>query len=69
MLLNCHKFLELPTEIQVAQWFGDHLSNEAGPLLGKVAGRDIDEREKRIMVSYPARTTWSHSWVGWEINK
>ena len=35
----------------MAEWFGDHLFTlEAAPLLGKVSGLDIEEREKRIMV-------------------
>ena len=50
-MLNCRQFAELPTEAQVAEWFGDHLfTGEAGALLGRVGGLDIEEREKRIMV-------------------
>jgi hypothetical protein len=51
VLLNCYKFQELPTEVQVAEWFGDHLiTGEVAPLLGRVGGLDIEEREKRILV-------------------
>ena len=51
VMLNCHRFQELPTETQVADWFGDHLfTNEIRNLLAKVGGLDIEEREKRIMV-------------------
>ena len=51
VLLNCHRFQELPTEAQVAEWFGNHLFiGEVANLLGKVGGLDIEEREKRVMV-------------------
>ena len=51
VLLNCRQFAELPTETEVAEWFGDHLfTGEASLLLGRVAGLDIEERDKRIMV-------------------
>ena len=51
VLLNCHRFQELPTEVQVAEWFGDHLfTGHVATLLGEVGGLDIEEREKRIMV-------------------
>ena len=51
VLLNCRQFAELPTEIEVAEWFGDHLfTGDASLLLGRVAGLDIEERDKRIMV-------------------
>ena len=51
VLLNCHRFQELPTEVQLAEWFGDHLfTGEVANLLGNVGGLDIEEREKRIMV-------------------
>ena len=41
----------MPTEKEVAEWFGDHLfTGEAHPLLGRVGGLDIKERDKRIMV-------------------
>ena len=51
VMLNCSKFQELPTEAQVADWFGDHLfTGEIGSLLAKVGGVDIEEREKRILV-------------------
>ena len=55
VLLNCRQFQILPTEIEVAEWFGDHLfSGQAAPLLGRVAGLDIEERDKRIMVQLGA---------------
>ena len=51
VLLNCRAFQEMPTEEEVADWFGDSLFvAEAGDLLGKVAGLDIEERDKRILV-------------------
>ena len=51
VMLNCRKFAVLPTKTEVADWFGDHLfTQEVTPLLGRVAGLDIEEREKRIMV-------------------
>ena len=51
VLLNCHRFQVLPTEVQVAEWFGDYLfTGDVATLLGKVTGLDIEEREKRIMV-------------------
>ena len=51
VMLNCQRFQELPTESQVADWFGDHLfTGEIATLLAKVGGLDIEEREKRIMV-------------------
>ena len=51
VMLNCRKFSVLPTETEVANWFGDHLfTGEASPLLGRVEGLDIEERDKRIMV-------------------
>ena len=51
VMLNCRKFAVLPTETEVADWFGDHLfSGEATPLLSRVEGLDIEERDKRIMV-------------------
>ena len=50
-MLNCKQFAVLPTEVDVAEWFGDHLfTGEVAGLLGKVGGLDIEEREKRIMV-------------------
>ena len=51
VLLDCKAFQELPTEEEVAEWFGDHLFQEGtAELLGKVAGLDIEERDKRILV-------------------
>ena len=51
VMLNCRQFQVLPTEKEVAEWFGDHLfSGETAPLLGRVGGLDIDERDKRIMI-------------------
>ena len=51
MLLNCRSFQNLPTEEEVADWFADNLFvGDAGDLLGKVAGLDIEERDKRILV-------------------
>ena len=51
IMLNCRQFQELPDETEVAQWFGDHLfTGEASPLLGRVGGLDIEERDKKIMV-------------------
>ena len=51
VMLKCRKFDVLPTNTEVADWFGDHLfTGEITPILGRVAGLDIEEREKRIMV-------------------
>ena len=51
VLLSCKQFAALPTEVQVAEWFGNHLfTGEAADILGRVGGLDIEEREKRIMV-------------------
>ena len=64
VMLNCNKFQELPKEGQVAEWFGDHLFiHEAAPLLGRVTGLDIEEREKRTMIQLSSgcgRATESH---------
>ena len=51
VFLNCRQFQVLPTETEVAEWFGDHLfSGQAAPLLGRVGGLDIEERDKKILV-------------------
>ena len=61
VMLNCHRFQELPTEIQVADWFGDHLfTGEVSNLLAKVGGLDIEEREKRIMVQLTSSEEVDH---------
>jgi hypothetical protein len=50
-MLNCRAFQKLPTEEEVADWFGDKLFVvDAVDLLGKVMGLDIEERDKRILV-------------------
>lgn len=50
-MLNCRAFQNLPTEEEVAEWFGDQLFVlEVVDLLGKVMSLDIEERDKRILV-------------------
>ena len=51
VLLDCKAFQELPTEEEVAEWFGSCLfQDEVVDLLGNVAGLDIEERDRRILV-------------------